>query len=186
MRNKRFITTLAAAALFAASGITGSEIAHAQSQDRLVEKYTPLAGSEANARTLVGGLRNGSDFTLDGVRFDTPTKKMGNGEVNIALRMAEKQLGTSTPSAQQLQTALVGTTEKPGILALRAEGKGWGQIAQTMGIKLGDVMRAEKAERHARVGRPEKPNKPERAEKPERPEKPQRPEKPERPERPGR
>ena len=180
MLNKRFITTLFALTLVAASWIVGAEIASAQNRDQLVEKYTPLAGSETNARTLVHGLRDGADFTLNGVKFDPPTKKMGYGEVNIALSLAEKQLGTAKPTAQQLQTALIGDAAKPGILAMRADGKGWGQIAQSYGIKLGDVMRAEKAERHARADRPERHG------KPERPEKPARPEKPERPERPGR
>jgi hypothetical protein len=174
MPTKRLMTTFAAAVLLAASWLAGSEMVRAQSSDQLVEKYTPLAGSPASARTLVSGLRNGSEFTLNGVKFDTPTKKMGNGEVDIALQLAQKELNTTTPSAQQLRAALVGTADKPGILALRAEGKGWGQIAQSMGIKLGDVMRSPKAERHARVERPEKPNKPQRPEKPERPERPGR------------
>ena len=185
MLTKRFITTLFALTLLAASWIVGAEIASAQNRDQLVEKYTPLAGSEANAKTLVHGLRDGSDFTVNGVKFDPPTKKMGYGEVNIALSLAEKQLaeqlGTSKPTAQQLQTALIGDATKPGILAMRADGKGWGQIAQSQGIKLGDVMRSEKAERHARAERPERHGKPERPEKPERPQKPERPEKPERP-----
>lgn len=183
MLKKRLVTTFAALALLVVGWIAGAELAGAENRDLLVEKYTPLAGSEANATTLVNGLRSGSAFTLNGVQFDTPTKKMGNGEVNIALQLAEKQLGTTTPTAQQLQDALIGSTAKPGVLALRAEGQGWGRIAQSMGIKLGDVMRSPKAEQHARAEKPERANRPERAERPERPE---RPEKPERPERPGR
>jgi hypothetical protein len=183
LSKKRLVVTLVASALLAVGWVAGTEMASAQSGDELVQKYTPLAGSQSNATTLVNGLRNGSDFTLNGVSFDTPTKKMGNGEVNIALSLAEKQLGTTTPTSQQLQTALIGTTDKPGILALRADGKGWGQIAQSMGLRLGDVMRSPKADQHARA---EKPEKVERPQKPERPERPERPEKPERPERPGR
>lgn len=180
MFKKRLITTFAAGALLATGWLAGAGIASAQSRDQLVDKYTPLAGSEANAKTLVNGLASGSDFTLNGVKFDPPTRKMGNGEVNIALQLAEKQLGTTTPTAQQLQAALIGTSATPGILALRAEGKGWGQIAQSKGIKLGEVMRSEKAERHTRAERAE------RHERPQRPERAERPEKPERPERPGR
>ena len=158
--------------LFALALLAATAMASAQSRDELVQKYTPLSGSESNATTLVNGLRSGSDFTLNGVKFDTPTKKLGNGEVNIALSLAEKKLGTATPSAQQLQTALIGTAGAPGILAMRADGKGWGQIAQANGFKLGEVMRSDKAERHARVERPERPQRPD---KPERPEKPERP-----------
>ena len=173
MLKKRLIATLVALAF-----ATGTALA--QSRDELVDRYTRLAGSEANAKTLVNGLRDGSDFTINGTSFKTPTGKMGYGEVNIALSIAEKQLGTTRPTAQQLQTALVGTSAKPGILAMRADGKGWGQIAQSYGFKLGEVMRSEKAEKH------DKQEKHARAERPERHGKPERPEKPEKPERPGR
>ena len=165
MLKKRLIATLVALTF-----VTGAALA--QSRDELVEKYTRLAGSEANAKTLVNGLRDGSDFTLNGSTFKTPTGKMGYGEVNIALSIAEKQLGTTRPTAQQLQTALIGTSAKPGILAMRADGKGWGQIAQSYGFKLGEVMRSEKAEKHAHAAKPERHGKPERPERPEKPERP--------------
>ena len=167
MLKKRLIATFVALTF-----VTGAALA--QSRDELVEKYTRLAGSEANAKTLVNGLRDGSDFTLNGSTFKTPTGKMGYGEVNIALSIAEKQLGTTRPTAQQLQTALIGTSAKPGILAMRADGKGWGQIAQSYGFKLGEVMRSEKAEKHARAEKPERHGKPERPERPEKPERPGR------------
>lgn len=162
MLKKRLMMTLFAAALVA-------DGAFAQSRDELVGKYTPLAGSEANAKTLVNGLRDGKDFTLNGTSFNTPTGKMGYGEVNIALSIAEKRLGTAKPTTTQLQGAL------NGVLAMRADGKGWGQIAHSYGFKLGEVMRSEKAERHARAERPERHAKHERPEKPARPEKPERP-----------
>ena len=151
-------------------------LAHAQSRDALIEKYTPLAGSEANAKTLVSGLREGKQFTLDGTTFNPPTGKLGNGEVNIALSLADAKLrdqGITSPTSAQLNAALIGDAAHPGILALRADGQGWGQIAQTMGIKLGDVMRAEQA-RHQRPEQVAKHEKPERPERPERPEKPER------------
>ena len=178
MLDKRLITTLISLVMLVAGWIAGAEIASAQTRETLVEKYTPLAGSEANAKTLVQGLRNGSDFTIDGVKFNTPTGKMGHGEVNIALALAEKKLGTATPTAQQLQATLIGDGKAPGILALRAEGKGWGAIAHSMGFKVGDVMRADKArdhERTARLERHEKPERHQRLDRPERPEKPERP-----------
>jgi hypothetical protein len=167
MLKKRLITTFVAAALFAGG-------AFAQSRDELVGKYTTLAGSEANAKTLVNGLRDGKDFTINGTSFKTPTGKMGYGEVNIALSIAEKELGTARPTTTQLRSTL------NEVLAMRADGKGWGQIAQAYGFKLGEVMRSEKAEKHARAERAE------RHAKQERPEKPERPERPEKPERPGR
>jgi hypothetical protein len=184
------MVTLLALVVLAAGWLAGTQIANAQSGDALVDKYTPLAGSEANAKTLVGGLREGKEFSLDGTTFKTPTHKLGNGEVNIALSLAEaklRQQGITQPTSAQLNTALMGDATQPGILALRADGKGWGQIAQSMGIKVGDVMRAEQArrERHerpqvAKHERPERGERPDRAERPEKPERPERPEKPER------
>jgi len=186
----------------------------------LIERYTPLAGSEENATSLVNGLRDGSPVTLtatmtvrvqktcpvpdttetvtvidyalnpvtkkpllgpngqpipvgqhtetrvthhdpvdcsvDEVQtitesFTPPTGKMGLGNVDIALaftaaQLLEVELGQPTPG--QLKAALVGgvveygsanpklTKDLPGILALRASGKGWGQIAGQLGYKL--------------------------------------------------
>ena len=163
MFEKRWTVSLVALFVLA----VGAQNAKAESRDALVEKYTPLAGSEANARTMVSALREGKEFTLDGTTFKTPSRKLGNGEVNIALSLAETKLrrqGITQPTSAQLNAALVGDAAHPGALALRADGKGWGQIAQSMGIKLGDVMRAEQArhERHehpqmAKHERPERP-----------------------------
>ena len=187
MLEKRWTLTLVAFLVLAAGWIAGVQIANAESRDALVEKYTSLAGSEANAKTIISGLRGGNEFTLDGTTFKTSTGKLGDGEVNIVLSLAEaklRQQGITQPTSAQLNTVLVGDAAHPGILALRADGQGWGQIAQSMGIKLGDVMRAEQArrERHERpqVAKHERPERGERAERAERPERPERPEKPER------
>ncbi len=140
-----------------------------ESADRLIQKYTALAGSEDNAKSLVTGLRDGTEVKLSSgttsTSFTSPTGKMGFGNVNIALSLAEaslKQQGITNPTSEQLQGALM------GVLQQRADGKGWGQIANSMGFKLGEVVR------------------PERPEKPARPDKPERPDRPEKPERPGR
>jgi hypothetical protein len=180
MLQKRLFATFIALVVLAFGWIAGIEMANAQSSSALTDKYTPLAGSPANAKTLVDGLRSGSDFTLSGTRFDTPTGKMGNGEVNIALSLTQAELtkqGITKPTTQQLQTTL------NGILTQRADGKGWGQIANSLGFRLGDVMRSEKAgehahsqTRHERVARQDRTEKPERMEKPERPGRPERPE----------
>lgn len=151
----------------------------AQSESQLVEKWKPLVGgSEANAKTLVNGLRDGADFKIGSTSFDPPTGKMGYGNVNIALSLAQESL-PENPSPEQLKAALIGTSAKPGILAQRADGQGWGQIAQSMGIKLGEVMRSPKAGERVAA-------RPERAARPDKPDRPERPAKPERPERPGR
>lgn len=91
---------------------------------------------------------------------------MGYGNVDNALALAEATLqkkGITNPTPAQLESALM------EILKMRADGKGWGQIAQAKGFKLGEVKRPE------RVAGAERPEKAEKPERPERPEKPHRP-----------
>jgi hypothetical protein len=152
----------------------------AQSETQLVDKYKTFAGSDANAEALVTGLRNGTEVKLsDGkttTSFTPPTRKMGDGNVNIALALAEaslQQQGIKNPAPDQLKNTL------SGILQQRADGKGWGQIANSLGFKLGDVVRSEKADkvaqdRQAREARGDRADRPARPERPERPEKPER------------
>ncbi len=145
----------------------------AQSESQLIERYTALAGSKQNATSLVNGLRDGKEVKLTkGTTTETftpPTGKMGYGNVDNALALATASLekkGITQPTPAQLEASLM------DVLKLRAEGQGWGQIAQARGVKLGEVKRADKPQHVARVDRP---NKPERPQKPERPEKPQKP-----------
>jgi hypothetical protein len=153
----------------------------AQSEQKLVERYTDLAGSEANAKALVTGLRDGSAFTLTSgstsTTIDPPTQKMGFGNVDNALALAQASLqkqGITDPTPEQLKIALAGVLER------RADGRGWGEIAHSMGFKLGELKggqhRPERMERvqHARMERPERPEKPERPQRPDKPERPGR------------
>ncbi len=167
----RTFATLAGAAL-----LSLSFAALAQSEQQLIERYTALAGSEDNATSLVTGLRDGKEVTLiSGAiteTFTPPTGKMGYGNVDNAIAIAERTLkdqGITEPTPAQLEAALT------DVLKLRAGGMGWGEIAKAQGFKLGDVKRPEKAEKIATVERPAKPERPERPMKPERPEKPERP-----------
>lgn len=150
--------------------------AAAQSQDQLIDRYSKLAGSKQNATSLVEGLRDGSQVKLtkgtSTETFTPPTGKMGYGNVDNALALAEASLrekGITNPTPAQLEASVM------EILRMRADGQGWGQIAQAKGFKLGEIKRPE------RVARTERPNRPERPEKPERPERPERPEKPHKP-----
>lgn len=200
------LRTTASASTHDATGTTVSA-------DRLIQKYAVLAGSEENAQSLVTGLRNGTEVTLtsgsgDVTRFTPPTGKMGYGNVNIVLALADAQLSKiSNPTDADLQNALMNGED--GILTLRAQHMGWGRIANTLGYRLGDLMRASpakesagaavKAERASsqRVardatvhgGRPDitpSVDRPQRIERPEIPQRIERPEKPQRPERGGR
>lgn len=216
--NIRFLLSLVAlgfavtggGVLHAADTDDGSTIAGAAASrptEELVEKFSAFAGSTQNAQALVDGLRNGTPITLtdsggSSTMVTLSTKPMGFGNVNIALSLARQELaqqGITQPTSAQIQTALTGgtittstgTTSLPGILTLRSQGMGWGAIANSLGFKLGEVvrsMRAEqigKAEKSEKSDAAEKPSKPERIEvgrmdKAERPERPARPERPER------
>jgi hypothetical protein len=167
--------------LLTASALLAFPLALRAQAESLIQKYALLAGSEDNAKSLVTGLRDGTEVKLSSgttsTSFTSPTGKMGFGNVNIALSLAEaslKQQGITSPTPQQLQSSLT------GILDQRASGKGWGQIANSMGFKLGEVVRSEKAgqagsEQRADNARAERPERPLRPEKPERPEKLERP-----------
>jgi hypothetical protein len=96
-----------------------------------------------------------------------PTGQMGFGNVYISLALAKQQLSTlgiTQPTPQQLQAALTGgtitqttgtgttatttTTNLQGILTLRSQKMGWGQIAQKLGFKLGPVIASMKSANH--------------------------------------
>jgi hypothetical protein len=113
-----------------------------------------------DSKQVVNDLRNGqwTTTTTDpktGATTTTteplPTGKMGFGNVKISLALAQESLRQQNilqPTSEQLHTALVGgqmvpgdpNTTTTGILQMRAEGMGWGQIAQKYNVKLGQLM----------------------------------------------
>jgi hypothetical protein len=127
--------------------------------------FNSFLGSDSTA--VVTGLRNGTPITLTTTTpastpgaaptvtttvITPPTGQMGHGNVFTSLALAKQQLGQlgiSQPTPEQLQAALTGgkittgtgtETELYGILRMRSEGMGWGQIAQQQGTKLGPVI----------------------------------------------
>lgn len=193
-----------------------------QESTRLSTEFTSFAGSSTNSQALVTGLRDGTAITLTETTtattpsttttFTPATGKMGYGNVKIALSLTEAILakdGITDPTAAELAAALNGGTlvladgtsiDLKGVLAQRAAGEGWGQIAKADGFKLGDVMRSPKAvgvaaangHAHVHVDKVElakvhsvdHPGKPEHVAKVDRPDRPDRPSKPDRPEHP--
>ncbi len=185
---------------------------------RLANRYSTFAGSDTNADALVDGLRNGTATTLDTTvtvknadgttttsvvpnTFQPATGKLGYGNVNIALALAEadlNKLGIVDPTGADIAAALNGgsvtladgsTQQLQGVLALRAGGEGWGQISQALGTgKLGAVVSAaERSHSQAEVARAEHPDHGarnadvSRPTHPVRPDHPMRPSHPERP-----
>jgi hypothetical protein len=129
----------------------------------LVERYGALAGSPDNAKSLVNGLRTKSEIVLTGpkivspdckfrcgngnetIRFTPKTEPMGWGNVDIALALLEadlkkKQVGT--PKPQHIRAGLQGESVPApkvtfeGILKLRSNGMGWGEIANLLEFQL--------------------------------------------------
>lgn len=128
---------------------------------KIASDFSTFAGSTNNSDALVTGLRNGSAITLTSTdakgattstTFTPPTGKMGYGNTYTSLALAKQQLasvGITQPTAQEIQASLVGgtvttgngqTTTLTGVLELRAQGMGWGQIAHQYGYKLGPVI----------------------------------------------
>lgn len=134
---------------------------NARVESRISSDFSTFAGSTDNSSSLVTGLRSGSPITLSSTdakgvttttTFTPPTGKMGYGNVFTSLALAKNQLaglGITQPTAQDIQAALNGgnvtlpngdTKTLTGVLALRAQGMGWGRIAQAQGTKLGPVI----------------------------------------------
>jgi hypothetical protein len=137
--------------------------------DRITTQFSDVACNAENARKLVEGLHGGTSVTLsaDGktATFTATGGPLGYGEAYITLALAAEALrnagvtGCATPD--QWQAVLLGgplaaagtsststtriasassSSQFPGILTLRSQGQGWGQIAQTTNVKLGQVM----------------------------------------------
>jgi len=147
--------------------------------DKLSADFSSFLGADAKA--VVAGLRNGTPITLTTTTpgatpgstpttttttITPPTGKMGFGNVFISLALAKQQLsqsGITQPTPAQLQAVLLGgtitsgtgttatSTNLAGILTLRSQNMGWGQIAQKLGFKLGSVVSGLKAANHGLV-----------------------------------
>ena len=117
MNPKRLLQAALAAATFAAP----LAWAQAPSGDyaRLSSQYAEWAGGRSNADALVGGLRDGSSVTLVttsagrtvSIAGFKPPARMSYGEIRGALGAARQTLarmGISHPTAEEIQTALLG------------------------------------------------------------------------------
>jgi hypothetical protein len=181
--------------------------------DAMADDFATFAGSEANAQALVTGLRTGDEVTFTSTvngqvtttTFTPATSLKGYGNVFISLELAQQELaaqGITHPTAAEIQAALNGgnvtvgtganakTVQLSGVVALRASGEGWGQIAHQLDVKLGRVVsdlheanehmeRNERIDRDHDVGKPDReviPDRPEHIDRPDRPVQIDRPE----------
>jgi hyperosmotically inducible protein len=125
---------------------------------QICRKFIAFAGSGANARALVTGLRMGHAIALDmsgaagepgSLTFVPLTGMLRHGNVYLALAMAERSLagmGITSPTPQQIETILNGGfltkaqngvaryVFAPGVLKLRSRGHCWRSIARANGL----------------------------------------------------
>jgi hypothetical protein len=127
-------------------------------------RYQSFVGPDSPA--VVAGLRDGTAITMPAtdpanttgvVVIQSPTGPMGYGNVDKSLALAQTRLAQSgiyQPTPEQLQAALTGgdvvtpsgeVVHLDGVLTLRSQGRGWGEIAQQYGVKLGDVVNGKAA-----------------------------------------
>ena len=145
-----------------------------------------------------------TEIVMETVLIENSNGQMGFGEVSLTLGLAESLLGDGASYAD-ITNLLYGVDGGTGILDMRAEGMGWGEIFQSYDLSVGEVMKGIKSPqfvdmaniergssrkpekvtqaRFDKAGKPEKPVKAERVERPDRPEKASRPERPEKVER---
>ena len=124
-----------------------------------------LTSTSTTPSTTPGGL---PVTTTTNTVITPPNGQMGFGNVYISLALAKQQLSTlgiTQPTPQQLQAALTGgtitqttgtgataattTTDLQGVLTMRSQNMGWGQIAQKLGFKLGPVISGMKSANHS-------------------------------------
>ena len=110
------------------------------------------------------------------------SRNLSPGQATIALALSQQLMKKDTTLSQQ--QAL------DRIVADRQAGKGWGEIAHSLDLKLGhvisDVKKADKAADHVARGKPDKVDHVAKVDRPEKMDKPDKPEKPAKPEKPGR
>lgn len=113
-------------------------------------------GTNATLTYTTPATTPGGTPTTTTTTYDPPTGKMGWGNVKISLALAQDALaraGITNPTAEQLQAALNGgtvtvtnadgtttATTLKGVLQMRADGMGWGEIAKAGGTKVGPVV----------------------------------------------
>lgn len=105
------------------------------------------SGSELPTGTTTETTTGTTITTTTTTTIDPPTGTMGYGNIRIALRMAQSELaklGITEATPEQLSAILLGGeidgSQVNGILAMRAEGMGWGQIAHNYDMTVGQLM----------------------------------------------
>jgi hypothetical protein len=120
---------------------TGESRGQAQVAERIAASFVPLAGSEANALALVNALHEGRPVSFrqpDGSYALLPARApMGWGSVKLTLALVQSKLQPGSAHARITQEHVVAALNE--VVAMRAAGMTWAQIAEARGAKV-DVM----------------------------------------------
>jgi hypothetical protein len=113
--------------------------------------------TNVDSHQVVNDLRNGQwSTTVIDPATNTPTTTVealpsgstGWGNVRLSLALAQHSLnqqGITQPTQEELYGALAGDTTNKGILQMRSEGMGWGEIAKHYDTTVGKLMSGIKA-----------------------------------------
>ena len=133
------------------SGLLGSEEQAQTVVDGLRQGKAFTLGSEtadtSSAQTPDLNTPELNTTELNNIVIEPPTGTMGYGNVKMTLSLAEAKLaemGITQPTNEQLSAVLMGGEIEgqpvDGILMMRSEGMGWGEIAQQYDMKVGQLM----------------------------------------------
>jgi len=130
-----------------------------QTEGKLTQEFSEFLGGEEQAATVIDGLRQGKAFSLNLEATDTPptdvstssieppTQTMGYGNVKMTLKLAQEtlsEIGITQPTNEQLSAVFLGGEingqQVEGILSMRADGMGWGEISHQYDMKVGQLM----------------------------------------------
>jgi len=134
--------TAAVAVVSTSTAPAGTTATNRSAVGRLAEAYAPTIGSEDDARAVVEGMRAGEDVTVAGITVSGTGKTMGFGNIDIAMSLAKSQAGPNATFSEFLGAL-------DGVMGQRASGLGWGQIAKSMGVTVGQVMGESKGAKSA-------------------------------------
>jgi len=160
---------------------TGSSI------DYVVQVEVPVVDEEGNPVMIEVQNEDGSvsmvqktELVDQPMTAENTVGTMGYGGVVLALGLAQATLPEGS-EYKDIVEALFDAETGAGILDMRADNMGWGQIYAAYDLKVGEIMRqvhSARPDKPERIQKPEKPAKPARPEKPEKPVKPAKPAKP--------
>lgn len=117
----------------------GKSFSYTTGESEVIEPVNPIDANNTPAPE--------NPIEVNSSIIETPTDTMGYGNVKLTLKLAESKLaemGITQPTNEQLSAVLLGGEINghavDGILAMRSNGMGWGEIAHQYDMKVGQLM----------------------------------------------